>query len=62
MKETHGHEEKLKKISVTIEEDQLKLLKEIANEYAGKLGQRWSLSAVIRVAVGDFLTKMGKFS
>ncbi|MBI5560907.1 MAG: hypothetical protein HY883_06495 [Deltaproteobacteria bacterium] len=58
----HGHEEKLKRISIALEEGQIELLREIAKEYAGKLGQRWSISAVVRVAVGDLLTKMGKIA
>ncbi|MBI5643176.1 MAG: hypothetical protein HY954_06845 [Deltaproteobacteria bacterium] len=60
--EGHGHNEELKKISVSLEEDQIEMLKELASEYKSRLGQRWTLSAMVRVAVGDFLTKMGKMS
>ncbi|MBI5491326.1 MAG: hypothetical protein HY893_00175 [Deltaproteobacteria bacterium] len=55
-------EEPLKKITIALEEDQIEKLNELASEYREKLGQRWSLSAMVRVAVGDFLTKMGKMS
>ncbi len=58
----HGHEEKLRKVTVSLEDEQIEKLKELAEEYKGKLGQRWTLSAMVRVAVGDFLTKMGKMS
>lgn len=57
-----GHGEKFKAITVSLEEDQIELLREIAGEYSERLGQRWSVSAVIRVAVGDLLTRMGKIS
>ncbi len=58
----HEHTEKLRKVTVNLEEDQIELLREIAREYSEKLGQRWSVSAVTRVAVGDFLTKLGKIA
>lgn len=54
--------EELKKVTVALEEEQIDMLKELAVEYREKLGQRWTLSAMVRVAVGDFLTKMGKMS
>ncbi|MEK7774167.1 MAG: hypothetical protein AAB307_07430 [Deltaproteobacteria bacterium] len=54
--------EELKKITVALEEDQIESLKELAREYKERLGQRWTLSAMVRVAVGDFLTKMGKMT
>ena len=57
-----GHEEKLKKVSISLEDEQIEKLKGLAEEYKSKLGQRWTLSAMVRVAVGDFLTKMGKMS
>ena len=63
-KDAHGHEEKeeLVKVSVMLEDEQLAQLKEIAVEYKAKLGQKWTVSAVVRVAVGDFLTKMWRMS
>lgn len=58
----HDHHEELVKKTVMLEEDQVEMLNELAGEYKEKLNQRWSLSAMVRVAVGDFLTKMGKLS
>lgn len=58
----HSHSEVLKRISVMLEEDQVEKLKELAEEYREKLGQRWTLSAMMRVAVGDFLNRMGKIT
>lgn len=54
--------EPLKKITVMLEDEQVEKLRELAEEYREKLGQKWTLSAMMRVAVGDFLTKMGKFT
>ncbi len=61
MAHSHDHEE-YRKIEVLIEEEQLELLTALADEYREKLGKGWDLSAIVRVAVGDFLTKMGKMS
>lgn len=59
----HGdHEEELREVLVTLEEEQIEALEEMANEYREKLGQDWDLSAMLRVAVGHFLTKMGKMT
>lgn len=58
----HGHEEAFKKITITLEEEQVEKMKELASEYRVKLGQNWTLSAMMRVAVGDFLNKMGKIT
>ena len=58
----HGHEEALKRVTVTLEEEQVEKMKELASEYRVKLGQNWTLSAMMRVAVGDFLNKMGKIT
>jgi hypothetical protein len=58
-----GHEEEpLQKVSIMLEEEQVEMLRELADEYRKKLGQRWTMSAMVRVAVGDFLSKMGKIS
>jgi hypothetical protein len=64
MGEEHGHEhhEELVTLTVTLEEDQVEILEEMAKEYAEKLNQDWDLSAVLRVAVGHFLTKMGRIT
>ncbi len=57
-----AHSEPLKKITVMLEEDQVEKLKELAEEYRKKLGPKWNFSAIMRVAVGDFLTRMGKIA
>ncbi len=54
--------EPLKKITVLLEEEQVEMLKELAEEYRKRLGPKWNLSAIMRVAVGDFLTRMGKIA
>jgi len=61
MSDAHDHEA-LKRITVMLEEEQVEMLKGLAEEYRVKLGKGWNMSAIIRVAVGDFLTKMGKMS
>ena len=61
--EEKGHEhEEFKRISLLLEEEQVEMLRMLASEYKAKLGQKWTISAMVRVAVGDFLTKMGKFA
>lgn len=57
-----GHTEELKEVTIELEEDQLEALEELAGEYAERLGQEWDLGAVVRVAVGDFLTRLGKMT
>lgn len=56
------HEEELKEVLVSLEVDQIAALEEMAREYRKTLGQDWDLSAMLRVAVGHFLTKMGKMA
>jgi hypothetical protein len=58
--EEHSHEEDFVELNVTLEEDQLEELKKLAKEYTDELSQDWDVSAVIRVAVGDFLNKLGR--
>ncbi len=58
--EEHSHEEDFVELNVTLEEDQLEELKKLAKEYTGQLNQEWDVSAVIRLAVGDFLNKLGR--
>ncbi len=58
----HSHSEPLKRVTVMLEEEQVEKLKELAEEYKEKLGQNWNLSAIMRVAVGDFLNRMGKIT
>jgi hypothetical protein len=54
-----GHE-KLKKTSVYLEQEVLEALEETALEFKKETGQRWSMGAVIRVALSDFFTRRGK--
>jgi hypothetical protein len=58
--EDHSHDELFVELNVTLEEDQLEELKKLAAEYKKELDQDWDVSAVIRVAVGDFLNKLGR--
>jgi len=63
MTETDTHdEEPMRTVTVTLEEEQVEMLEAMAEEYRAKLGPEWTLSAMMRVAVGDFLTKMGKIA
>lgn len=57
----HGHEE-LKTVTIELEEDQIEEMEKLAVEYSAKLGQAWDLGAVVRLAVGDFLTRLGKMT
>lgn len=61
-KKNEAPSEPLRKISVMLEEDQIEKLKELAEDYRKKLGPKWNLSSIMRVAVGDFLTRMGKIA
>ncbi len=58
----HDHEEEFVDLNVTLEADQVVMLEELAAEYKESLNQAWDLSAVLRVAVGDFLTKLGRIA
>jgi hypothetical protein len=60
--EGHTHAEELREVTIDLEEDQIEALEELAAEYRERLGQGWDLGAVVRLAVGDFLTKLGKMS
>ncbi len=57
MSEEH---EKLKKITVYLEEEVLEALQEVAEEYSKDTEQRWSRGGVIRVALSEFFSKRGK--
>lgn len=52
--------EELKPCTIFLEDEQIEALDELAEEYSKTLGQKWTRSSVVRVAVGDFLTKMKK--
>ena len=53
-------QEKLKKTSVYLEEEVLEALAETALEFEEETGRKWSMGAVIRVALSDFFTRRGK--
>ena len=52
--------EKLKKISISIEEEVLEAIEELAEKYSKETEQKWSKGAVIRVALSEFFSKRGK--
>ncbi|MDH4226148.1 MAG: hypothetical protein OEV59_00135 [Deltaproteobacteria bacterium] len=58
----HGHHDEMESITVTLECDQIEALEELAAEYSKKLSQAWDLSAVLRLAVGDFMARQGKIT
>ncbi len=60
--EEHSHDEELRPVTIELEADQIEALEELSREYARELGAQWDLGAVVRVAVGDFLTKLGKMT
>lgn len=53
-------DEKLKKISISLEEEMLEALEELAEEFSVQTGQKWSKGAVIRLALSEFFSKRGK--
>lgn len=55
-----AEQEKLKKISISIEEEVLEAIEELAEEYSRETGRKWSKGAVIRVALSEFFSKRGK--
>ncbi len=59
---THCCGDELVELTVTLEEDQVAVLKELAEEYKAKLNQDWDLSGVLRVAVGAYLTQVGRIT
>ncbi len=52
--------EKMVKTSVYLEEEVKEALEETARELAKETGKKWSLGAVIRVALSDFFTRRGR--
>lgn len=55
-----AEQEKLKKISISIEEEVLEAIEELAEEYSKETCRKWSKGAVIRVALSEFFSKRGK--
>jgi hypothetical protein len=58
----HDHDHEYVEVKVALEVEHMEMLEEIAKEYGEKLGQDWDVSAVVRVAVGNLLTKFGKMA
>jgi anaerobic ribonucleoside-triphosphate reductase len=52
--------EKLVKTSVYLEEEVMEALRETAYELEKETGKKWSVGAVIRVALSDFFARRGK--
>ncbi|MBI5892780.1 MAG: hypothetical protein HZB79_03855 [Deltaproteobacteria bacterium] len=60
MPKNKSQKEQLKPCTIFLEDEQIEALDELAEEYTRSLGQKWTRSSVVRLAVGDFLTKMKK--
>lgn len=52
--------EKLRRLTIYLEEGQVEALDEVAEELMNKQGGRWSRSAVVRLAVNQFLISQGR--
>jgi hypothetical protein len=52
--------EKLKKISICLEEEIIEALEELVKEFSKETGQKWSKGAVIRLALSEFFSKRGR--
>ncbi|MBI5048178.1 MAG: hypothetical protein HZB54_04450 [Deltaproteobacteria bacterium] len=59
-KTTNEEKEELKRCTIFLEEDQVEAIDELAKEFQKNLKQKWTRSAVVRVAVGNFLTNIKK--
>jgi len=55
-------QERLRRFTVYLEEDQIEALSEVVKEMRAVLGKRWSKGAVIRLALSEFLTKQGRIA
>jgi hypothetical protein len=53
-------QEELQRCTIFLEEEQVEAIDELAKEFQKNLGQKWTRSAVVRLAVGNFLTNMKK--
>ncbi|MBI3752851.1 MAG: hypothetical protein HY266_02245 [Deltaproteobacteria bacterium] len=54
--------EELRRCTIFLEEEQVEALDELAKEFQKNLKQKWTRSAVVRLAVGNFLTNMQKMA
>jgi len=53
-------QEKLKRVTIYLEEEVLEAIEELQEEYSRETGQKWSKGAVIRLALSEFFTRKGK--
>jgi len=53
-------DEKLKKVTVYLEEEMLDVLDEFAVRYTEETNRHWSRGAVIRLALSEFFTRHGR--
>lgn len=58
----HSHEEEFESVTLDLEADQIEEIKKLAAEYSKELGQEWDMGAVVRLAVGDLLTKLKRMT
>ena len=56
----NDEKEKLIKTTLYLEEEVLEALKEAAEEYSKETGQKWSVGAVVRLALSEFFSRRGK--
>lgn len=54
------HEEKFIRVTVSLEEEMVDELRALQKEYSKETGQKWSLGAVIRLALSEFFAKRGQ--
>jgi len=59
-KTKHEEKEELQRCTIFLEEEQVEAIDELAKEFQKNLGQKWTRSGVVRLAVGSFLTNMKK--
>jgi len=59
-KEQDTPKEGLKRCTIFLEDEQIEAVDELAREYTKNLRQKWTRSSIVRLAVGDFLTKIKK--
>ena len=52
--------EELQRCTIFLEEDQVEAIDDLVKEFQKNLGQKWTRSGVVRLAVGSFLTNMKK--
>jgi hypothetical protein len=58
--DTSEHHEKLIRTTVHLEEESIEAIEELIDEFSKETGRKWSMSAVIRLALSDFFSRKGK--